>query len=59
MYINKDTHPVYLNENKRIRKRMQELKRRPELAHETNRVKLENGRLKVDGVIIDKNLFFA
>ena len=52
-------HPVYLNENRRIRKRVRDLKLQPGFEHETNRVKLVNGEVQVDRVTIDKNLFFV
>ena len=57
IYINKDVHPVYLKENQRIRKAMQELKKVPGYEHQTGRVKLENGKLTVDGRVVDNNLF--
>ena len=57
VYINKDVHPVYLKENQRIRKKMQELKKNPGYEHDTGRVKLENGMLMVDGAMVDQNLF--
>ena len=58
VYINKDVHPVYMKENKRIRKKMQELKKVPGYEHESGRVKLENGMLTVDDAVVDQNLFF-
>ena len=58
IYINKDTHPVYIQETQRIRKRMHELKKVPGYGHETNRVRIVGGNLQVDGQTIDKNLFF-
>ena len=57
IYINKDVHPVYLKENQRIRKKMQELKKIPGYEHESGRVKLDNGKLMVDGSMVDQNLF--
>ena len=59
VYINKDVHPVYLKENQRIRKKMQELKKVPGFEHESGRVKLENGLLTVDGPAVDQNLFLV
>ena len=58
VYINKDVHPVYLKENQRIRKKVQELKKVPGFEHETGRVKLENGMIMVDDAMVDQNLFF-
>jgi hypothetical protein len=57
VYINKDVHPVYLKENQRVRKKMQDLKKVAGFEHETGRVKLENGLLTVDGATVDQNLF--
>ena len=57
VYINKDVHPVYLKENQRIRRKIQELKKVPGYEHETGRVKLENGMVMVDGSMVDQNLF--
>ena len=57
--INKDVHPVYLKENQRIRKKMQELKKIPGFEHESGRVKIENGLLTVDGSTVDQNLFLV
>ena len=57
VYINKDVHPVYLKENQRIRKKMQELKKVAGFEHDTGRVKLENGLLTVDAITVDQNLF--
>ena len=58
VFINKDLHPVYLSENKRMRKHMAELKKKEGFGHETGRVKIENGELKVDGRTVDRNTFF-
>ena len=58
IFINKDTHPVYLKENKRLRKAMKDLKSKPGFEHHTGRVKIIGNELKVDGVTVDKNSFF-
>ena len=58
VFIKKDMHPVYLNENKRLWKKMAELKKKDGYGHETGRVKIDNGELKVDGRTVDKNTFF-
>ena len=58
VYVNKDTHPVYLKETQRIRKRMNEVKQQPGFEHQTGRVKIVKGLLQVDGNTIDKNIFF-
>ena len=57
IYINKDTHPVYLKENQRLRKKMRNLKKTPGYHHETGRVKIVKGMLQVDGRTVDRNLF--
>ena len=59
VYINRDSHPVYLKENQRIRKRMKDLKSQPGFEHETNRVKLNDNIICVDGTEVDRNLFLA
>ena len=58
IFINRDSHPVYHKENTRLRKEMRLRKQKPGYEHETNRVKLEKGELKVDGITVDRNTFF-
>ena len=58
VYINRDSHPVYQKENTRLRKEMTLWKQKPGFEHETNRVKLEKGALKVDGITVDRYIFF-
>ena len=53
VYFNRDTHPVYQNEHKRLRKKFNELKRQGN----PDSVKLTKGELTVDGVTVDKNIF--
>ena len=36
---------------------MQDLKKVPGFEHESGRVKLENGKIMVDGEMVDQNLF--
>ena len=57
VYINRDTHVVYLREDQRVKKKIRKLKEQPGFEHHTNRVKLVKGHIEVDGVSIDKNLF--
>ena len=59
VYIKKDLHPVYVKENQRIRKKRYDLIKRYENDQEVHDVKIINGCLEVDGVTIDRNLFFV
>ena len=59
IYINRDAHPVYAKENKRIRDKVKMLKAQPGFSHESNRVKIVKGHIQVDNVITDRNLFLA
>ena len=54
VYVKKDVHPVYSKETSRIYKKMKLLKEKnPE-----KEVKIFEGKLMMDGKVIDKNLFF-
>ena len=55
VYINKDQHPVYVAENKRLRSKMFKLRREDKDAE----VKITKGILYVNGIEMDKNTFFA
>ena len=55
IYIKKDLHPVYLKENKRIYKKLYDMKENPDNADKE--IKVVKGKLLVDGNIIDKNTF--
>ena len=57
IYIKKDLHPVYLKENKRIYKKLYDMKQNPDNADKE--IKVVKGKLLVDGNIVDKNTFFA
>ena len=57
IYIKKDMHPVYIKENRRLYKKMMELKEKPD--YENKEVKIMKGKLLVDGIMVDKNTFFA
>ena len=54
-YIKKDTHPVYVQETSRLRAKMKRLK---EIPGNEDKVKIVDGNLEVDGLIVDKNTFF-
>ena len=56
VFVKKDQHPVYLEENKRLRKKVGELKRKQ--GYENKEIKIVDGKLLVDNVPIDRNLFF-
>ena len=56
VFVKKDQHPVYLSENNRLRKKVYELKKVQ--GNENKDIKIANGQLLIDGVAIDKNLFF-
>ena len=57
VYINKDSHPVYLKENQRLRNKMRDIKKQQGFEHNTGRVKITKGLLQVDGITVDHNLF--
>ena len=59
IFINLDTNPTYLKENKRLRKAAWEMKQKPGFEEGTGRVQLTNNELKVDNITIDKNTFFC
>ena len=54
----KDLHPVYVKENQRIRKRKYELTKLHENDEIEHDIKLIKGKLEVDGIIVDQNMFF-
>ena len=55
VYIKKDIHPVYREENQIIHKKMKELKNNNPDNHE---IKIENGALLVNNHAVDRNSFF-
>ena len=57
IYIKKDRHPVYLKENKRISKKMYDLKK--DLNNREKNIRIDKGRLVVDGNVIDKKNIFC
>ena len=56
VYIKKDTHPVYVQETNRIRKKLLALKAIP---GNEDKIKLVDGTLQLEGKVIDKNVFFC
>ena len=56
VYIKKDQHPVYVSENNRLRKKMTDLRKLPENAEKD--IFIKDGKLTINGSIIDQNLFF-
>ena len=56
VYIKKDTHPVYVQETNRLRIKMKKLQ---DIPANKDKVKIVDGNLEVDGVIVDKNTFFV
>ena len=58
VYLNYDRHPVYRYENSRLRKKMNEYRKKPEFRDNAKeRVKITKGELVVDGNVIDRNTF--
>lgn len=58
IYVNRDEHPVYRSENNRLRKKMNDFRKKPEFQENAReRVKIVKGELKADGKTIDKNTF--
>ena len=56
VYIKKDQHPVYIGENNRLRRKMNELKKIPGNANRV--IKIINGKLLIDDIKVDENTFF-
>ena len=58
VYLNRDKHPVYRYENNRLRKKMNDLRKKPEFQdNPRERVKINIGELTVDGSVVDRNTF--
>ena len=57
IYINKDLHPVYSRQNKRLRDKMSELKSKPQ--NKEKNIKIVKGKLMMDDEVVDKNPFFV
>ena len=56
IYTKKNIHPVGHKENKRLRDKMKRLKSLDENAEKE--IKIINGKLTIDKVIVDQNIFF-
>ena len=56
VFLKKDTHPVYAQETNRIRKKLKDLSVNPA---NKDKLKIEGGRLLLDGIEVDRNLFFV
>ena len=56
VYVKKDQHPVYVSENNRLRVRMKKLQKLPENINKI--IVIKDGKLTVNGTIVDENLFF-
>ena len=54
IYVKKDVHPVYSKETSRVYRKMKNLKEQ----NPDKDVKIQDGKLLVDGKMVDKNLFF-
>ena len=58
VYLNRDKHSVYRYENNRLRKKMNDLRKKPEFQDNAReRVKIVKGELLVDDNIVDRNTF--
>ena len=58
VYLNRDKHPVYRYENNWLRKKMNDLRKKPEFEENPReRVKINKGELIVDGSVVDRNTF--
>ena len=58
VYLNHDKHPVYRYENNRLRKKMNDYRKKPEFQdNPKEKVKIIKGELVVDGNVVDRNTF--
>ena len=57
IYINRDLHPVLVQENNRLRHKKNNLMKLEE--NKNKNVKIEKGKLTIDGEVVDENLFFV
>ena len=58
IYLKKDLHPVYSRENSRIRRKRNDLIKQYADQEEEHDIRIMKGELQVDGITIDRNLFF-
>ena len=56
VYVKKDQHPVYVAENNRLRAKMTKLRNEDKTKQKT--ITIKDGKLTVDGNVVDSNLFF-
>ena len=56
VYVKKDQHPVYVNENNRLRKKMTDLRKLPD--NKDKEIVIKNEKLTINGNVVDQNLFF-
>ena len=56
VFVKKDQHPVYLSENNRLRRKVNELKKIQ--GNENKDIKITNGKVVIDNVVVDQNMFF-
>ena len=57
IYIKNDLHPVIVQENNRLRHKKNNLQKLDE--NKNHVIKIENGKLTNDGLVIDQNMFFV
>ena len=58
VFLNRDEHPVYRSENNRLRRKMNEYRKKPEFQdNPKEHVKIVKGELTVDGNVVDRNTF--
>ena len=58
IYLNRDEHSVYRAEKNRLRRKMNDLRKKPEFEdNPKERVKIIKGDLVVDDEVVDKNTF--
>ena len=56
VYVKKDQHPVYIAENYRLRRKMNELRKVE--GNDQKTITIKDGKLTIDGSVVDSNLFF-
>ena len=56
VYMKKDQHTVYIGENNRLKDKANKLKKAPGNANKE--IKIHNGKIMIDNVKVDENLFF-
>ena len=56
-FLKRDLHPVIVQENSRLNRKKKELLKLDE--NQGKNVRIEKGKLMIDGVVVDQNLFFV